>query len=502
MARQIFKPHMMPLRKRFNLAFGLVFIAALTSIFGSAQAFYRYENANRARLANALALKAQEDDLLAKVVLEVQYARSFMYTGDEDYLLKYQLANQDVAVAYQALNEGLASVQIAELPALQRLALLHSEFNSAVSELFAIRRSGDAARAVQDLEARVDPLVEELMAALDQTTEGIELAASGIAREDTDRMRFEVYGWLSLFVVSSLSGLGLISRMLRPMLDQLEVLTGAMERSKASPLHEIIPAPVLHGGRLGELVEAYNQLASRQTDLRKRNLDFLEVLCHKMRSPLASILGYSVLLADPKSTLEESDRQKFVQTITRQTEALAQLVDDVLRAARLEDDQTEMVFTPVQVESLLMEVVKESQSQSGRTIHMEDGNGPVVISGDPLRLREMLVSLLDNALKISSSSEPVTVRLEKNERQREVGIEIRDRGRGLTRSDKAAVIEQFGRLRTRQSASGVRTNGLGMYIASRIVQAHHGHIEFESQPDKGSSFKIILPMGMSEVQNG
>lgn len=494
---------MMPLRKRLNFAFGLVIATALLASFGGGLAFLQYDAAGRGRSEAALSLGRQEDDLLSKVALEVHYARSYVYTGDENYILKYQLVNQDVAVAYQLLNAGASRVQADDLPALQRLALLHSEFGSGVAELIALRRAGDSAGAIRRWEAEAAPLVEEMLAAVDQTHAALIESVTTANRLDADRARWTVYLLLVVFGTGCLIGLAMISRSLRPMLDQLEVLTGVMERSKASPLYEIIPAPALPGGGLTDLMDAYNQLANRQAELRKRNLDFLEVLCHKMRSPLASVLGYSVLLADPKASLAESDRQKFVQTITRQTEALAQLVDDVLRAARLEDDQNEMVFTPVRVETLLSDVIQESRHQSGRAITLEDGNGPVVVPGDALRLREMFLSLIDNALKVAPPNEPVTVRLEKNERKRQVDIVIRDRGQGLSPGEQAAMLEQFGRLRAKgNSARGTQPNGLGMYIASRIVQAHHGHIEFESQPGKGSALKVVLPLGSPEVQNG
>jgi len=222
-----------------------------------------------------------------------------------------------------------------------------------------------------------------------------------------------------------------------------------------------------------------------------RQRQFTADASHELRTPLALIRANAEMLSLHGDQLPEGDCE-LVGEIIRETDHLNRLVGDLLTLARADTGGLKLVQKPVDLRALVSEVhedlhrVAEAQG-IGTTLSLD---GPVTVQGDETRLRQLLLILMDNALKYTDEGGEVQVRL-----LRENGharLVVADTGIGIPAGDLPHVFERFYRVDSaREHESG--GTGLGLAIARWIVQAHHGSIKAESDQGKGTKVQVDLP---------
>jgi PAS domain S-box-containing protein len=225
---------------------------------------------------------------------------------------------------------------------------------------------------------------------------------------------------------------------------------------------------------------------------------FLANMSHEIRTPLAAILGFSALLRDPQ--LPESEREVFVDTIVRNGESLTRLIDDILDLAKVEAGRLEMEVLDFSLPGLIQEVLllfRDRAQQKKLQLSADIRSGvPERIASDPLRLRQILVNLLGNAVKFTAKGfVEIVVQAAWQVGAWRICIEVKDSGIGLTPEQRERLFQPF----TQADHSTTRKyggTGLGLALSQRLAEALGGRISIAaSEAGKGSTFRLEFVAG-------
>lgn len=237
-------------------------------------------------------------------------------------------------------------------------------------------------------------------------------------------------------------------------------------------------------------------LAGRALRPIKRAMDqqqkFVADASHELRTPLSLIRANAEILKR-EANKPVSENMESVQDIISESDRLANLVSRMLTLARADTGEALPEMEPVDVAVLAQDTVREMgllASESGIAMGVET-SGPVIVDGDELRLRELLMVLIDNSLKYSETGTRVDVRaIARNGR---AVIEVTDTGRGIPREALSRIFERFYRVdRARSREKG--GTGLGLPIAKWIAESHRGTIRIDSEVGRGTTVTVELPL--------
>jgi PAS domain S-box-containing protein len=219
--------------------------------------------------------------------------------------------------------------------------------------------------------------------------------------------------------------------------------------------------------------------------------DFVATASHELRTPLAAVYGAIRTLRRDDLDLSDDDETAFLEMIEAETERLSRIVDQILLAGQLDADAVEIELDECDPADLASSVIESA------SLHLPDGvslrlrrDGTRTILCDENKLRQVLTNLVDNAIKYSPEGGAVEVRL--GAANGECLIEVTDEGLGIPSSELERIFEKFYRLDPQQTR-GVGGSGLGLYICRELVERMEGRLEVESEPGKGSRFRVALP---------
>ena len=255
-------------------------------------------------------------------------------------------------------------------------------------------------------------------------------------------------------------------------------------------------------GLLGRLVasavqniRAYEAERNTVEELRRLSAlraDFVSLVSHELRAPMASVVGSAQTLRQRWRELNPDQRESFLALISSETERLAALVADVLDTSRIDAGTFTYRFADIDLGALVRDSVAGlSLTQEEVSVVADVHSGLPSVRGDRDRLQQVLTNLLDNAVKFSPAGEEV--RVSAFQQDSRVRIEVSDRGPGVPPDQQRLIFEKFGRGKT-TSSPGTPGTGLGLYIARSIVEAHGGVLEVSSGPDAGATFTLNLPV--------
>jgi two-component system phosphate regulon sensor histidine kinase PhoR len=253
-----------------------------------------------------------------------------------------------------------------------------------------------------------------------------------------------------------------------------------------------LAANALRSAAGGAIVTARD--TTEQSRLSAMRRDFVANVSHELKTPLAAIRGYAETLAD--GALEEPETaRRFTARILDQCRRLQALLDDLLTLSRLESVEAPFERRAIDLAACAaraVEAVARAAEARGVTIAVEPADGRVEVAGDPESLERLLVNLVDNAVKYNRDGGRVTVRLARADG--EALIEVADTGIGIPEDLQPRVFERFFRVdkgRAREEGG----TGLGLAIVKHVAQRHGGTVELESEPGRGSTFRVRLPAG-------
>ncbi len=219
--------------------------------------------------------------------------------------------------------------------------------------------------------------------------------------------------------------------------------------------------------------------------------DFINITSHELRHPITLMKGYSEVLNSFGEDLDEETRRKALNAIDRGTIRLEKLVSALLDTSRIERGSFLVQRKDVELVRLIEEVVEEMLIKgSPHYFELELPDPPLVCGADPEKLTQLLVILLENAVKYAPAGSAITV--EAREENETVIVSVTDRGPGVPVEERKRIFDRLYQVGDAiyHSVPGI---GLGLYIARKIVEAHGGLIWYEPNPEGGSIFSFLLP---------
>ena len=236
---------------------------------------------------------------------------------------------------------------------------------------------------------------------------------------------------------------------------------------------------------------------TQEAELEEMRSAFMSTAAHELRTPISSILGYAELLMRRLKGVtkpSEATVQEMAAVIERQSKNMAELVNDLLDLARLENQMAKgLNLHETSLATYLRPVVAQFQIQGDArdvVTYIDDHLPDVRLHPDSFK--RLIVNLLSNAFKYSSSGSPVIVKTftVKKADQEYVGIVVQDHGDGMSPEDLEHAFERFYRSSSHEAISGT---GLGLSIAKEIMLAHAGHIEIQSNLGEGTTVTLLFP---------
>ncbi len=239
-----------------------------------------------------------------------------------------------------------------------------------------------------------------------------------------------------------------------------------------------------------ELTETFSQMLTRLGETWEHQRQLVSNVSHELRTPLTIVSGYL------QSTLRRGDnltsaQREALQIAHSEADRTIQLMQDLLDLARADSGRMHFNEDKINLSDLTEEVVAMARQYSQREINLESEDYPIHIKADNNRLKQVLLNLIDNAVKYSAFDTSVMVKIYRYE-ERAV-IQVCDSGIGIPLSQQARIFERFFRAdeaRSRNSAGGT---GLGLSIVKTLVEGMGGAISVRSQLNKGSIFTVTFP---------
>jgi two-component system phosphate regulon sensor histidine kinase PhoR len=222
--------------------------------------------------------------------------------------------------------------------------------------------------------------------------------------------------------------------------------------------------------------------------------DFVANVSHELRTPLTAIRGYAeTLLRNPPADARDSEH--FLSIIHRHSERLGRLIDDLLILSDLESGKIQLAKEEVEVNDLIgrvLEIFQDQASKKGVTLShaLEDNLAPIL--GDPDRLQQLLINLIDNAIKFTEKGH-VTLAVRHIPEANSVEFKVAETGIGIPRDKLPIIFERFHQVDSSDTRlyGGV---GLGLYIVKMFTELLGGEVEAASEPGKGSTFTVKIPV--------
>lgn len=224
---------------------------------------------------------------------------------------------------------------------------------------------------------------------------------------------------------------------------------------------------------------------------------FLYTVSHELKTPLTCIIAYAEFLRQDENSIEPEQRRTFSRILYDQAQRLLELVNDIMDLSRLEGGAARLNLTPTSLNSIVDTSVQALETlavRKGIRLAQELAGDIPVIPVDASKLRQVIVNLLNNAIKFTESGGTITIATRTWDGS--VVVEVSDSGIGIPARDLTRIFDLFAR-------SDVAVNrhyeglGLGLHLVKRLVELHGGRVWVESTPGKGSRFSFSLPMAQA-----
>ena len=248
----------------------------------------------------------------------------------------------------------------------------------------------------------------------------------------------------------------------------------------------------------GGTVYAFRDLTSVR-ELEEMKADFIATASHELRTPLAAVYGAAQTLLRHDFALDEGGRDRFVSLIADESERLGRIVNEILLASQLDTGRVMLETEPFDPVELVDRVVEATRAYAPPAVTVERSVGLEVprVDADRDKVRQVLVNLVENAIKYSPDGGRIEIRVDVHDDS--ILFSVSDEGLGIPADEQSRVFEKFYRLDP-QMTRGVGGTGLGLYICNELVTRMGGHIWVESVTGEGSTFLFELPAAAAAAQ--
>jgi len=250
--------------------------------------------------------------------------------------------------------------------------------------------------------------------------------------------------------------------------------------------------PIMRNNKLEGAILVFHDITELRR-LEKIRQDFVANVSHELRTPISSIKGYAETLLE--GALEDKDNAKeFINIIYQDSNRLANLINDLLDLSKIESGKMRMLLVPLDTVPLIKRAVAVMENQArvkSIELKLDLPSGLPKINSDETRFSQVMINLIDNAIKYSPEGGSITIsaKLVNNVLQ----IDISDTGIGISEKDLPRIFERFYRVDKARSRE-LGGTGLGLSIVKHIVQAHGGEVWVKSELGLGSTFSFTIPL--------
>jgi signal transduction histidine kinase len=244
-------------------------------------------------------------------------------------------------------------------------------------------------------------------------------------------------------------------------------------------------------GRRARELEADNE---KLTDLNRMKDVFLGTASHELKTPLTSVIAYAELLDDHDGRLSKDQAREFVGRLRVEAQRLLSLIEDILDLSRLESGKLAMKPRRMDIGEVIrgaVETTRGTAAKFGVTVRVELAEHLPLLSVDEVKIRQVLVNLIVNAVKFSPQNSPIVLR--SNLDGAYLRVEVADRGPGIPPDTATHIFELFGQ-NLPEDADSRGGLGIGLHLVKRITELHGGHVGVNSRKGEGSTFWIRLPI--------
>jgi signal transduction histidine kinase len=226
--------------------------------------------------------------------------------------------------------------------------------------------------------------------------------------------------------------------------------------------------------------------------------EFITTVSHELRTPLAAIYGAAETLRRPDREVSPGDRGRLLAVISQESDRLARVVNEILLAGHLDSRRLQLAEARVDVAELTRDVVAAMERHAPDGVRFSLVGPPALpsLSTDPDKLRQVLINLIENAVKYSPEGGLVEVGIEP--REAHLSISVRDEGLGIAAHEQRRIFDKFYRVDPNLTR-GVGGTGLGLYVCRELVRLMGGRIWVKSAPGVGSTFVVELPLAPADA---
>lgn len=293
-----------------------------------------------------------------------------------------------------------------------------------------------------------------------------------------------IASFLSVLVIAVVIAV-YVHRSLRP-LRQMSQIAGTVSADdlEQAQIH-LDQAP----SEVKELAQTLDTMLGRLSQSWEQQRQFVSNVSHELRTPLTIVHGYLQSILRRGDNLTDPQREAL-EVASSESARTIQLLQDLLDLARAESGFLQLHLEALSLNDLVLEVAGMAEQFSHQKIKIETGKSSIVVKADRNRLIQVLLNLIDNAVKYSPADQPITVTLDSLEKA--ARIQVSDRGCGIPLQQQARIFERFYRVdqaRTRTSGGC----GLGLAIVKTLVEEMGGSVTVRSQFGQGSTFSVMLP---------
>jgi PAS domain S-box-containing protein len=226
--------------------------------------------------------------------------------------------------------------------------------------------------------------------------------------------------------------------------------------------------------------------------------EFVATASHELRTPLAAVYGAAQTLRRHDFALDETGRERFISLISDESERLSRIVNDILLANQLDADRLDVEIEPFDPGELVERVVEAARMhmQPGGAIDVEIPEASVIVEADREKARQVLVNLVENAIKYSPDGGRIVAGVDPGETS--VRFFVSDQGMGIPEQELDRIFDKFYRLDP-EMTRGIGGTGLGLYICSELVRRMGGRIWARSKKGEGSEFSFELPLAEAAI---
>jgi heavy metal sensor kinase len=292
---------------------------------------------------------------------------------------------------------------------------------------------------------------------------------------------------LPVAMLASLAGgWFLAGRALRP----VHAITEAAQKIAAGDLAQRLTVEST-GDEIGRLAATFNDMIARLDVSFRQIRQFSSDASHELRTPLTVMKGETELVLRRPRDCE--DYKSVLDSNLEEIDRMTRIVDELLFLARADMGEVKMASAPVRLEELIEDIHGQASllgQEQDVKVSLASLDSATVL-GDELRLRELLLNIVDNAVKYSKPGGTVEIALRAD--QEMARLSVRDQGIGIRQEALGRIFDRFYRTEEARTHTNKGT-GLGLAICAWITEMHHGRIEVESAPGAGSTFTIVLPL--------